>query len=206
MTTVLDWTARTDGRLYNDRPNGAASIAGIILHHTGSTSEDGDYNWLSRESALDSLRRFGDLRAGVSTTQLVKRNGTIIQVVSNEKRAWHAGLSLWRGKEDANDWSLGIEICNSGHAEIYTETQKKAVAETVAYNCARYRIHDDMVVSHKAIRAAWLRAHPGTADEKYDPFAWNWADMWHRVDRIRADWPFRDVPMWCCMGEGRYTD
>ena len=46
----------------------------------------------------------------VSTHLLIRRDGLLIQYVPCEKRAWHAGVSIWRGRERCNDFSIGIEL------------------------------------------------------------------------------------------------
>ena len=46
----------------------------------------------------------------VSAHFLVRRDGGVLQFVSTDERAWHAGRSLWRGREDCNDFSVGIEL------------------------------------------------------------------------------------------------
>ena len=46
----------------------------------------------------------------VSAHFFVRRQGRVIQFVSCEQRAWHAGVSSWRGRENCNDWSIGIEL------------------------------------------------------------------------------------------------
>ncbi|MDR1661985.1 MAG: 1,6-anhydro-N-acetylmuramyl-L-alanine amidase AmpD [Azoarcus sp.] len=46
----------------------------------------------------------------VSPHFLIRRDGELIQFVSTENRAWHAGVSTWRGRERCNDFSLGIEL------------------------------------------------------------------------------------------------
>ena len=46
----------------------------------------------------------------VSAHFLVRRDGGLVQFVPLEKRAWHAGVSSWRGRERCNDFSIGIEL------------------------------------------------------------------------------------------------
>jgi len=46
----------------------------------------------------------------VSTHFFVRRQGTVLQFVSCDQRAWHAGASSWRGRDNCNDWSVGIEL------------------------------------------------------------------------------------------------
>jgi N-acetyl-anhydromuramoyl-L-alanine amidase len=46
----------------------------------------------------------------VSAHFLIRRDGELIQFVSCEQRAWHAGFSSWRGRERCNDFSIGVEL------------------------------------------------------------------------------------------------
>ena len=46
----------------------------------------------------------------VSAHFLVRRDGRTLQFVSCDERAWHAGVSGWRGRDNCNDWSIGIEL------------------------------------------------------------------------------------------------
>ena len=46
----------------------------------------------------------------VSAHFLVRRDGTVLQFVPIDRRAWHAGRSSWAGRAEANDWSIGIEL------------------------------------------------------------------------------------------------
>ena len=56
----------------------------------------------------------------VSSHYLVNKDGRIDSLVSEEKAAWHAGVSYWRGRNMLNSWSIGIEIVNTG-SEEFTE-------------------------------------------------------------------------------------
>lgn len=60
--------------------------------------------------------------AKVSSHFLIRRDGELIQFVSCAKRAWHAGLSNWQGRERCNDFSVGIELegCDS---EVFEDAQ-----------------------------------------------------------------------------------
>ena len=62
--------------------------------------------------ALDRLR---DPESKVSAHFMVNEDGTICQLVDEEKRAWHAGVSEWAGETNINSNSIGIEIVNGGH-------------------------------------------------------------------------------------------
>src|SRR5688500_10174880 len=64
----------------------------------------------------------------VSSHFLVRRNGEIIQFVSCNDRAWHAGVSQWKGRERCNDFSIGIEIEGTDH-QAFESQQYDAAAK-----------------------------------------------------------------------------
>lgn len=172
-----------DARIYNNRPFGV-EISAIVLHHTGGTN---------------SLRWLSTYHAGpVSIHRLVPKvmpdgRPGHYQIVSDNKRAWHAGDSLFAGKQDWGNFSLGIEVENRGlgvDVDPYTPEQYECVAQIVAYNCARYHIGDYWVRHHKEICVP-----PG---RKTDMVGWDDGRMWQRVLEIRQDWPY-PIPMWACM-------
>lgn len=176
MAKVLDITAQTEANVHGG-VMGTNDPSGILLHHTGSTGEIGDIAWLSHYH-----------QNPVSINQLIKRDGTIVQIVKNNVIAWHAGVSEWDGRNDCNSWMMGIEICNNGVGEAYTDAQYESVAQTVAYNCALFQIPDRDVTSH-----ARVALPPGRKD---DPLGWDWHRMWARVDALRAAWPFAPLAEW----------
>ena len=75
----------------------------IVLHYTGMQTAQG---------AIDRLR---DPEAKVSAHYLIAEDGQVLRMVPEDKRAWHAGKACWRGIEDVNSASIGIEIVNPGH-------------------------------------------------------------------------------------------
>lgn len=99
---------------------------------------------------------------------LVSRSGRVTRLVGDQQRAWHAGLSWWRGTRDVNSVTLGIEIANRNDGEPYSDAQYARVAAIVAHYCRQGLSLDD-VVSHAEIA-------PG---RRTDPFGWEW-------DRFRA--------------------
>lgn len=78
-------------------------ITQLVLHYTGMESG---------EAARD---RLCDAEAKVSAHYLVYEDGTIQNLVEEEQRAWHAGVGCWRGIDNVNSASIGIEIVNGGH-------------------------------------------------------------------------------------------
>lgn len=183
---VIDRTNKTDPNVYDNRPNGVNSITGILLHHTGSASEDGDIYWLSQMHDNP-----------VSVHKVIKRNGVLVKLVNEDKRAWHAGLSSWRGVDDCNNTMIGYEICNRGDGEAFTDAQYNTVAQSIAYDCAVYHIPDVNVTTHQKVRDAWLAAHPDTAAKKNDPLGLDMNRLWNLVREVRQNWPFAPtVPLW----------
>src|SRR3712207_681221 len=67
------------------------------------------------QDAASAIQRLRDPEAKVSCHYLIAEDGQICRMVPEEKRAWHAGRSSWRGQEDVNSRSVGIEIVNPGH-------------------------------------------------------------------------------------------
>ena len=82
---------------------GAGRPDALVLHYTGMA--DGP----------SALRRLRDPAAEVSSHYVVAEDGTVVQLVPEARRAWHAGRSAWAGETDLNSASIGIEIVNGGH-------------------------------------------------------------------------------------------
>ena len=75
----------------------------LVLHYTGMPT------------CAEAVARLTDAEAKVSSHYPVADDGQIMRLVAEDKRAWHAGKSWWRGVTDINSASIGIEICNPGH-------------------------------------------------------------------------------------------
>jgi N-acetylmuramoyl-L-alanine amidase len=123
----------------------------IVLHYTGM--EDA-------RSAIDRLR---DPEAKVSCHYLVDEDGTILRMVPEDKRAWHAGRSYWRGNSDVNGASIGIELVNPGHEFGYRpfpEEQIDALVPLVADIKERHGITRGNVVGHSDV-APQRKQDPG---------------------------------------------
>ncbi len=123
----------------------------LLLHYTGMNDGDGALKWLCcRES-------------GVSCHYFVEEDGTIKQLVPEEKRAHHAGAGSWQGRGDVNSRSVGIEIVNGGHPAglpDFPQVQMQAVARLSADIIARYGILPHMVLAHSDI-APGRKVDPG---------------------------------------------
>ncbi len=117
-------------------------ITMIVLHYTGM------------HDAESAIQRLTDPEAKVSAHYLVAEDGTILRMVDEAKRAWHAGQSHWRGITDVNSASIGIEIVNPGHEHGYRpfpEEQIDALLPLVAEIKERYDIGRGDVVGHSDI-------------------------------------------------------
>ena len=79
----------------------------IVIHYTGM---------VDARAALERLR---DPAAEVSAHYLIAEDGQVVRLVDEDKRAWHAGKSHWRGIDDVNSASIGIELVNPGHEHGY---------------------------------------------------------------------------------------
>ncbi|MCO7223969.1 1,6-anhydro-N-acetylmuramyl-L-alanine amidase AmpD [Pleionea sp. CnH1-48] len=101
-----------------------------------------------------------DLR--VSSHFLVMRTGEVLQFVSCDDRAWHAGVSEWQGQENCNDFSIGIEL--EGTDDIpYEEVQYQSLASlTKTLMLAYPQITPERIVGHSDI-APERKTDPGPA-------------------------------------------
>ena len=98
----------------------------------------------------------------VSAHFLVRRDGSLLQFVSTDERAWHAGASVWRKRENCNDFSIGIELegCDD---EPYEEHQYVALRHLVGALRKQYpAIEADAIVGHSDI-APGRKTDPGPA-------------------------------------------
>ena len=129
---------------HGPRPAGAR-VELLILHYTGMPS------------AEDALNRLCDPAAEVSAHYTVDEDGTIYVHVPEDRRAWHAGVSRWRGLGDVNSRSIGVEIVNPGHEFGYRPfpaVQMAAVAELCRDILGRHGIAAADVLGHSDVAPA----------------------------------------------------
>ena len=133
----------------------------IVFHATATNSV---------EETLSIFIDNNEEGARVSSHYVIDRDGTIYQVIPEEKRAWHAGISCWGDiKEDINSHSIGIEFqCPAAGEKTFTEFSKEQIDSGLKL-CAdimkRYNIKPENVVAHSDI----------APDRKFDPgqtFPW----------------------------------
>ncbi|MGQ0671883.1 MAG: N-acetylmuramoyl-L-alanine amidase [Hyphomicrobium sp.] len=127
----------------------------LILHYTGLPTVAKSIEVLSRPDCK------------VSCHYVIDDDGRITQMVAEEMRAWHAGLSFWGGETDINSASIGIEIQNPGHAKGYPDfpaIQMQAVTALCRDILARHPIPPERVLAHSDV-APERKVDPG---EKFD--------------------------------------
>ena len=104
---------------------------------------------------------FSDLRsAKVSPHVFIDRAGKVTQYVPFNKRAWHAGISQWNGRQDCNNFSVGIEL-EGTIARDYTSDQYLVLNELLAALISNYGgLGRDSIVGHQEI-APGRKVDPG---------------------------------------------
>lgn len=131
-----------DERRGRDRPDA------VVLHYTGMA--DG----------ASALRRLCDPASEVSCHYVVEEDGTVLQLVPEARRAWHAGRGVWDGREDLNSASIGVEIVNGGHdfgLPPFPDAQVEAVVALCRDVMGRHGIVPGRVLAHSDIAPARKR-------------------------------------------------
>lgn len=126
-------------------PPGCNPVRQLILHYTGMPT------------GAEAEERLLDADSGVSAHYLVHEDGRVVQMVDEAGRAWHAGVSRWRGCEDLNSSSVGVEIVNPGHEwgyQPFPAVQMRAVVRLASAICVRHRIDRADVIGHSDIAPA----------------------------------------------------
>lgn len=126
-------------------------ISLLVLHYT------------EMKPVETALERLCDPAAEVSAHYLITEAGEVISLVPEDKRAWHAGASAWRGIRDVNSASIGIEFDHPGHGLGYrpfAEAQIQALIPLVQAIVARHGIEPGNVVAHSDVAPA-RKVDPG---------------------------------------------
>jgi hypothetical protein len=136
-------------------------ITGIVIHSTANSSTERVVEWFNRPSAQ------------VSAHYTIGKDGEIVQHVQDMHRAWHAGRSVWKGRQSCNDYTIGIELVNlNDGVDPYPQAQHQANVALVSYLAHKYSVNPDDIMGHLDICIP-----PG---RKSDPRGYN-------LDRLRSD-------------------
>ena len=157
---------RVDSPNCDERPDGHAPEL-VIVH--GISLPPGEFGgpWIdalfTNTLPQDADPYFATVAAlRVSAHLLVRRDGSVVQYVPFQRRAWHAGASQWRGRERCNDFSIGVEL-EGTDAAAYTSVQYAVLARIVAELCRAYpTLSADALVGHSDV-APGRKSDPGIA-------------------------------------------
>lgn len=141
----------------HDSRQGAA-VEALVLHFTGM------------RTAEEALERLTDAASKVSSHYTIDEDGTIYQHVDEGDRAWHAGVSHWRGRDGVNGFSIGIELVNPGTEfgyRAFPQPQMQALAELAKGILARHPIPPRNVIGHSDVA-------PTRKDDPGYLFDWSW--------------------------------
>ena len=144
---------------FNDRKH---PVDMLVFHYTGM------------ETGQQALDRMCDPAAEVSAHYMIWEDGRVVQLVGEDKRAWHAGVSSWKGDADLNSRSIGIEIVNGGHdwplagdvLPPYPTEQIDALIELSKGILERWDIPFNRIVGHSDIA-------PARKDDPGEHFPWD---------------------------------
>ena len=150
---------------YNDRPNGEISL--VVIHNI--SLPPGEFNNPYIEQFFTNQLDFNahpyfktiqDLQ--VSAHLLIKRDGSIIQFIPFDKRAWHAGESSFNGQDNCNDFSIGIELEGTDNLN-FEAVQYQSLKTTLKQLKNYYSVQN--IVGHSDIA-------PGRKTDPGDAFNW----------------------------------
>lgn len=141
---------------FGERPGGEVSL--VVLHNISLPPEEFGADWVERFflNQLDpSAHPYFATIAGVEVSAhfYIRRDGRVIQFVGCDQRAWHAGNSTWCGRDNCNDYSVGIELEGSD-SQPFTPAQYTALWPLLDALRQRYPIvalagHSDVAPGRK---------------------------------------------------------
>lgn len=157
---------------FNARRGGVAPSM-IVLHYTGM------------KTTQAALERLCDPASEVSAHYFIHEDGRILQLVEDDKRAWHAGAAYWRGETDINSHSIGIELVNPGHEFGYRpfpEPQIKSLKKLCRRLIQKHKIPPGNICGHSDIA-------PGRKQDPGELFPWRELareniGIWPRIETI----------------------
>jgi N-acetyl-anhydromuramyl-L-alanine amidase AmpD len=110
----------------------------IIIHHT------------AQDSIQQTIKTFTLTRTQVSAHYVIADDGTVIQMLNDYMRAWHAGQGAWGKDTDINSSSIGIELDNNG-TEAFSEPQITSLMALLTKLKKEYNIPTQNIIGHSDI-------------------------------------------------------
>lgn len=151
---------------YDERPAGMQPEL-IVVHGISLPPDEFGGPWIdllfTNQLPRDAHPYFAQIAASkVSAHLLIRRDGELVQYVSFDKRAWHAGVSLYDGRERCNDFSIGIEL-EGADTIPYEPAQYRVLSAVIDTLCAAYpTLSHTRVTGHEHI-APGRKTDPGPA-------------------------------------------
>lgn len=139
----------------NESSREGFTVGMVVIHGDAGKSDAGTVAWLQ------------DKTARVSYHYLVGRDGTVYKFVDENRKAWHAGKSAWKGAMvhgSLNPVSVGVAFANDG-SEPYKPVQYEVGGELVAGICERHDVQLRNIRGHYEVS-------PGRKTDPWDHFEW----------------------------------
>ena len=167
MHTTLNYSPNFDNKKRKPK-----QIKFIIIHYTGMRSQK------------DAIKKLTSINSKVSSHYFIKNNGEILNLIPDLYIAWHAGVSSWKKFKSINKYSIGIEINNPGHENLYkdfTKEQIMSVLKLCRFLIKKYKVDPKFILGHSDI----------SPDRKKDPgekFPWEYLNKrkigyWHGLNK-----------------------
>lgn len=163
------WLAETDTLRRVPSPNFDARPAGealnlLVIHHISLPPHqfggEAICDFFTNRLDCDKHPFYAGIKdLKVSAHALIKRNGAVVQFVNFNDRAWHAGKSTYQGREQCNDFSIGIEL-EGDEKTPYRYAQYKVLAALTAALQAAYPAIGEHITGHEHI-APGRKTDPG---------------------------------------------
>lgn len=155
---------RIDSPNQDERPD-PQDLALLVIHNISLPPDEFGGPWIDRlfTNTLDPSAHpyFEQIRGlTVSAHCCIFRDGSITQYVPFDRRAWHAGASLWRGRARANDFSIGVELEGSDHQPFEDVQYTALTALSRALIAAYPRLSIETIAGHSDI-APERKTDPG---------------------------------------------
>lgn len=156
-------------------------IDGAVIHFI-SARYTNKKNPFDRDSIMDILKKYG-----FSYHILIERDGTEVNLVPMQNKAYHAGYSRMNGRDDCNSFTAGIALAG-GSLWPYTDEQMLVLGRRTAQLMTEHNFSSDYVQGHDRVRMTWREKYPGKVkqleaqgdghkcDVKHDPgehFRWD---------------------------------
>lgn len=160
---------------FNERPD-PSDISLLVIHcislPPAQYGGDAIERFFTNQLNPDEHPYFASIAAlTVSAHLLIRRDGPVTQFVGFDQRAWHAGKSVFEGRENCNDFSIGIEL-EGTDTDRYTDAQYETLQAITRILLASYPcITPERIVAHSTIAPErktdpglgfdWARYHAG---------------------------------------------